>query len=146
LQRALAIESRSKEAWEHHKQHCPNTHVIEYHSDASDDDCGDCYLAEFAWSPTSKNVTMPSLKPIQKNQKVDMKHTFDPAKCDRIFYESLRNGYIKLSHALPSPEELKRRAWCKWHNSGSHATNDCNVFRRQIQSALNEGRLSLGEM
>jgi hypothetical protein len=43
MQRALAIESRSKEAREHHKQHCPNTHVIEYHSDASDDDCGDCY-------------------------------------------------------------------------------------------------------
>jgi hypothetical protein len=29
-------------------------------------------------------------------------------------------------------EELKRRAYCKWHNSFSHATNDCNVFRRQI--------------
>ena len=32
------------------------------------------------------------------------------------------------------------------HNSFSHATNDCNVFRRQVQSALNEGRLSLTEM
>jgi hypothetical protein len=89
---------------------------------------------------------MPSLKPIQKNQKDDMKFTFDPAKCDRIFDEFLRNGYIKLSNALPSPEELKRRAWCKWHNFGSHATNNCNVFCQQIQSALNEGRLSLGEM
>jgi hypothetical protein len=49
MQRALAIESQSKEAREHHKQHCPNTHVIEYHSNALDDDCGDCYLTEFAW-------------------------------------------------------------------------------------------------
>jgi len=47
---------------------------------------------------------------------------------------------------LPSADELKRRAYCKYHNSFSHATNDCNVFRRQVQSALNEGRLSLTEM
>ena len=32
------------------------------------------------------------------------------------------------------------------HNSSSHATNDCNVFRRQVQSAINEGRLVLSEM
>jgi hypothetical protein len=43
-------------------------------------------------------------------------------------------------------DELKRRAYCKWYNSFSHATNDCNVFRRQIQSAINEGRLSFQEM
>ena len=46
-----------------------------------------------------------------------------------------------MSHAIPPLEELKRRAYCKWHNSFSHATNDCIVFRRQIQSAVNEGRL-----
>jgi hypothetical protein len=28
----------------------------------------------------------------------------------------------------------------------SHATNDCNVFRRQIQSTINEGRLIFQEM
>ena len=32
------------------------------------------------------------------------------------------------------------------HNSFSHATNDCNVFRRQIQSAFNEGRLVVPQM
>ena len=79
-------------------------HLVEYHSDNLDNDCGECYLTEFAWPPTSKNVTMPSLKSIQKNQKDDMKFTFDPAKCDRIFNELLRNGYIRLSHALPSHE------------------------------------------
>jgi hypothetical protein len=47
---------------------------------------------------------------------------------------------------MPSADELKRRAYCKYHNSYSHATNDCNVFRQQVQSALNEGRLSLTEM
>ena len=28
----------------------------------------------------------------------------------------------------------------------SHATNDCNIFRRKIQSAVNEGRLAMHEV
>lgn len=75
-----------------------------------------------------------------------MKFTFDSAKCDHIFDEFLRNGYIKLTHPLPSHEALKRRAYCKWHNFGSQATNDCNIFRRKVPLAHNVGRLSLGEM
>jgi hypothetical protein len=31
--------------------------------------------------------------------------------------------------------------YCKWHNSFSHAINDCNICRRQVQSTINEGRL-----
>ena len=58
----------------------------------------------------------------------------------------LKNGFIKLSHAIPPADQLKNHAYCKWHNSFSHATNDCNVFRRQVQSAINEGRLVLAEM
>ena len=50
-------------------------------------------------------------------------------------------GKIKFSHTIPSMEELKRRAYCMLHNIFSHATNDCNVLGRQIQSAINEGRL-----
>ena len=66
-----------------------------------------------------------------------MKFTFDVSKCDRIFDELLRLGHIKITHVIPPLEELRRRAYCKFHNSHSHATNDCNVFRRQIQSAMN---------
>ena len=47
---------------------------------------------------------------------------------------------------MPSVDELKRRAYCKYHNSFSHDTNDCNIFCRQVQSALNEGWLSLSDM
>jgi hypothetical protein len=43
-------------------------------------------------------------------------------------------------------DEIKRHAYYKFHNSYSHATNDCNVFRRQIQSAINEGHLMLHEV
>jgi hypothetical protein len=31
--------------------------------------------------------------------------------------------------------------YCKWHNATSHDTNDCNIFRRQIQSTIEQGRL-----
>jgi hypothetical protein len=58
----------------------------------------------------------------------------------------LKSGNIKLTHTIPPLEELKRRAYCKFHNSFSHAINDCNVFRRQVQSAINEGRLTFHEM
>jgi hypothetical protein len=43
-------------------------------------------------------------------------------------------------------DELKRRAYCKWHNSFSHATNGCNVFCRQIHSCINDGRIAFQEM
>jgi hypothetical protein len=57
-----------------------------------------------------------------------------------------KNSNIKINHTVPCTDELKCCAYCKWHNSFSHATNDCNVFNRQIQLAINEGRLKFQEM
>jgi len=68
------------------------------------------------------------------------------SKCDRVFDELLRLGHLKITHIIPPLEELKQRAYCKFHNSSSHTTNDCNVFHRQVQSAINEGRLAFPEM
>ena len=67
-----------------------------------------------------------------------MKFTFDVTKCDRIFDELAKLGKIKFSHTITSTDELKRRAYCKLHNTFSHATNNCNILRRQIQSVINE--------
>jgi hypothetical protein len=61
-----------------------------------------------------------------------------------LVFEDLRRP--KVPNTIPPIDELKRRAYCKWHNSFSHATNDCNVFRRQVQSAINEGQLAFQEM
>jgi hypothetical protein len=61
---------------------------------------------------------------------------FDVAKCDKIFDELHKGAYIKISHTLPPLEELKRRAYCKWHNSYSHATKDCNVFTDRYNRPL----------
>jgi hypothetical protein len=68
-----------------------------------------------------------------------MNFTFDVGKCDKIIDELLSIGKIKSSHVIPLIDDLKKHAYCKWYNSYSHATNDCNVFRRQIQSAINGG-------
>jgi hypothetical protein len=38
---------------------------------------------------------------------------FNFSMCDKIFDELLKNGTIKLSHAIPSIEKLKRRVYCK---------------------------------
>jgi hypothetical protein len=75
-----------------------------------------------------------------------MEFTFDVSKCDKIFNELLSIEKIKLSHTIPLIEDLKKCLYCKWHNSHSHATNDCNVFQRQIQLAINDGQLCLKQI
>jgi hypothetical protein len=59
----------------------------------------------------------------------------------------LQEKQIKLpsNHFMPSQEQLKKHAYYKWHNSYSHATNDYNIFRRQVQSAINERQLKFAE-
>jgi hypothetical protein len=74
-------------------------------------------------------------------------YTFNVAKCDRIFDYLLQEKQIKLpsGNVIPLPEHLKKQVYCKWHNSYSHATNDCNVFCRQVQVDINEGQLKFAE-
>jgi hypothetical protein len=85
--------------------------------------------AEFFLPTKAKSSACSFLQPVQKNRQEEIKFTFNVAKCDRIFDELLKNGSIKLTHTIPPMDELKIRAYCKWRNSFSHATNDCNVFR-----------------
>ena len=42
---------------------------------------------------------------------------------------------------IPSAEELKKMKYCKWHNATSHGTNECKVFRQQLQLAIESGRI-----
>ena len=114
--------------------------------DSSDDESKEVYAAEFVWSSNDKPSTCASLKPIPKNWHDEVKFTFDVYKCDRIFDELAKIGKIKFSHTMPSIDELKRWAYCKLHNTFSHAINDCNIFRRQIQLAINGGQLVPGAM
>jgi hypothetical protein len=79
-------------------------------------------------------------------QNMKVKFAFNVAKCDKIFDELFKHGNINLSHIIPPVEELKGRVYCKMHGSFLHNTNNCVVFCRQIQSAINKGRLRFQEV
>jgi hypothetical protein len=104
-------------------------------------------VAEWSWGSKSKPFICSSLKPASRSRQDEICYTFNVAKCDRIFDYLLQEKKIKLpsGHVIPSPEHLKKHAYCKWNNFYSHATNDCNIFRQQVQSAINEGRLKFKE-
>jgi hypothetical protein len=125
-QRALACESRSKELVKtvHH-----NVHIVEHNQSSLDDEPKEVYTAEIVWPKQAKSSACSSLQSVQKKRQEEIKFTFNVDKCDKIFDELLKNGNIKIDYTVPPTDELKRRAYCKWHNSFSHATNDCNVFR-----------------
>jgi hypothetical protein len=80
------------------------------------------------WPKHAKSSAFSSLQPVQKKHQEEIKFIFNVGKCDKIFEKILKNGNIKINHIVPSADELKRCAYCKWHNSFSHATNDCSVF------------------
>ena len=42
---------------------------------------------------------------------------------------------------IPSAEQIKKMKYCKWHNATSHNTNESKVFRQQLQSAIESGRI-----
>jgi hypothetical protein len=53
------------------------------------------------------------------------KFNFDITKADKIFEYLLEKGQIKVTgnHRIPSAEELKKKRYCKYHNSNTHNTN-----------------------
>ena len=89
------------------------------------------------WVKNKKPMSSPF------GQKEPEKFAFDITKADRIFDFLLQEGQIKLSsnHVIPSVEEMKKIKYCKWHNATSHSTNECKVFRQQLQSAIESGRI-----
>jgi hypothetical protein len=96
------------------------------------------HVVELVWPARAKSSTRSHRHLAQKGK---VKFTFNIAKCDKILDELLKHGNIKLSHTIPPVEELKGRVYCKWLDNFLHNTNDCVVFRRQIQLTINEGRL-----
>jgi hypothetical protein len=106
--------------------------MVEYSSESLDDEEADTCVAEWSWGSKSKPFLCSSLNPASKSRQDEMRYTFDVAKCHRIFDYLLQEKQIKLpsGHVIPSSGQLKMHAYCKWHNSYSHATNDCNVFRQ----------------
>jgi hypothetical protein len=144
LVRGMAQELKLDKEKEKLESHRFDVNVVDYVSNNLSDET-EIYSAEFVWLSEDKSFSCASLKPASKGRQEELRFTFDVSKCDRIFDELLKLGNIKISHTMPPLDEIKRCAYCKYHHSYFHAINDCNVFRRKIQSAINEGRLVLLE-
>jgi hypothetical protein len=68
---------------------------------------------------------------------------FDISKVEHIFDLLLKEKQLKLpeGHKIPTVQEMNGRPYFKWHHSFTHTTNDCKGLRKQIQSAIEQGRL-----
>ena len=94
--RALGQKFKFISSKDTYKTHRSNTHIVEYDSDTLDDEEKEVYAAKFVWPSSAKPCSCSSLKSTQKNQQDEEKFTFEVSRCDRIFYELLRLGHIKL--------------------------------------------------
>jgi hypothetical protein len=92
-------------------------------------------------APFICSALMPSP---QNNRLRKKRYTFDMNKCDQMFDILLQEDHIRSldHHDMPSLSDIGKSDYCKWHGVLTHNTNECNVFHRQIQSAIDEGRLT----
>jgi hypothetical protein len=72
---------------------------------------------------------------------------FNVSKVEQIFDLLLKEKQLKLPEGCkpPTAQELLGRSYCKWYHPFTHNTRDCKELRRQIQSAIEQGRLILGQ-
>ena len=76
-------------------------------------------------------------------KEVEESYDFDVTKVDKLFDFLLEKGQIKLpaNHVILPPDQLKNKKVCKYHNTTSHTTNDCRIFRQQIHRVIQQGKL-----
>jgi hypothetical protein len=120
---------------------------VHYVDDEVEDEEGnEICVAEWVEKPRDKPISCSFLKP-NGGRRDKMKYTFDMSKCDRLFDLLLWGGIIRLTegHVIPNVDILAKKTYCKWHDSYTHTTNECNYFRWQVQLAINNGWLTLGD-
>jgi hypothetical protein len=83
-------------------------------------------ISELVWPTKAKPSPCSSLQLVQKNRQEDVKFNFNVAMCDKIFDKFVKSGNIKVIHALPPLDELKRRAYCKCVGSRTPARGGVN--------------------
>jgi hypothetical protein len=103
-------------------------------------------VAEWVEKPGDKPISCSFLKP-NRGRRDEMKYTFDVLKCDCLFDLLLQGELIWLTegHVIPNADILAKKTYCMWHDSYTHTTNKCNYFWQQVQSAINDSRLTLGD-
>ena len=78
----------------------------------------------------------------KKAQIVDtqVQYTFEVAKTKEIFDFLVKQEFITFpkDHWIPNKDELRGKAYCKYHNSWNHTTNACWGFKNFIQDMINK--------
>nr|CAE02546.1 OSJNBb0069N01.11 [Oryza sativa Japonica Group] len=137
-QKVTLHEQRFAEARKNFKK---VNYVCPYIYGSDDDD--DSEIAAAEWVRSKKVIPCQWVKSSGKEERYD----FDITKADKIFDLLLREKHIQLLavHTIPSAEELGKRRYCKWHNFVSHSTNDCKIFRQQIQATIEGGKIKFDD-
>ena len=118
---------------QNHVYFCPNlgynsnSCVLEELIDDSDEEVesDEIFIVDWIWK-YSEYIPWAKNKSTEEEGK---KFNFNITKADKIFDYLLEKGQIKLAgnHRIPLVGELKKKRYCKYHNSTTHNTNDCKV-------------------
>ena len=115
-----------------------NSYLVD--DDGEDGEEEEIVIAEWNWGKKIVMVPNPWGKRARES------YDFDVTKSDKLFDFFLKKGQIKLptNHVILPPDQLKKKKFCKFHNTTSHSTNDCRIFRQHIYRGLfSKGSLNL---
>lgn len=99
-----------------------------YDDDEDEDFSDEIAAAEWNWGKKLIVVSNPWGK------EIGGRYDFDVSKSDRLFDLLLKEGCLKLptNHVPIPPEERKNKPYCKHHNTTTHSTSDCRIFKHNI--------------
>jgi hypothetical protein len=101
-------------------------------------------VAEWVDANSASFVCLALNLVVQNNRQNKIRCTFDISNCDEIFDILVLEKRIRIlgDHVISSSKKLGKCAYWKWNDSFSHSTCDCNIFRWQLQLAIDEGWLN----
>jgi hypothetical protein len=148
LQRVLPYENHAKPSrfWDNANRDMQKHHMHYIDDEVEDEEGNKICVVEWVKKPGDKPILCSFLK-LNGGRRDETKSIFDVSKCDHLFDLLLWGGVIRFTegHVIPNVDILAKKTYCKWHGSYTHTTNECNYFRRQVQSAINDDRLTLGD-
>jgi hypothetical protein len=132
LQRLLPYENRAKSSrFKDNANKDKEKHHVNFMDEEADDEEGnEICIAEWVEKPGDKPISCSFLKP-NRGRRDEMTYIFYVSKCDRLFDLLLQGVVIRLTegHVIPSADILAKKIYCKWHDSYTNTTNECNYFR-----------------
>jgi hypothetical protein len=105
-------------------------HVNFMVAEADDEQGNEICVAEWVEKPGDKPILCSFLKPSGGRMDGGDEIHFDMLKCDRLFDLLLWGGVIRLTEGdvISNTDILVKKTYCKWHDSYTHITNECNYF------------------